>query len=150
MLTFGFSEIKKKGLTMRDCGKIRSFNVTMSLLFCALGTGIISCSSSVKVDGFDQAEWKADTSACQNKRIELVDKLVNNKQALISYKDEKIMDYLGKPDNTIFFARGKKTLIYYFTPSKNCASKLPSDTSKSIRIDIDALGRAELVYILNQ
>ncbi len=136
---------------MRDCGKIRGLNMRLGLLSVVLGMGLASCSSSVTVEGFDAMLWKTDTSACSNQRIALVDQLVNNKKAILSYKDEKIMDYLGKPDNTIFFARGKKTLIYYFTPSKNCpASVSIGSDPKSLRIDINALGRAELVYVLNQ
>lgn len=136
---------------MRDCGKIRALNMRLGLLSVLLGMGLASCSSSVQVDGFNAILWKTDTSACKNQRMTLVDQLINNKKAILSYKDEKIMDYLGKPDNTIFFARGKKTLIYSITPSKHCpASTRNENNPKSLRIDINALGRAELVYVLNQ
>lgn len=151
MLTFGYSEIKKKGITMRGCGKIRGYNIVLGLILTVLSIGSISsCSSSVHVEGFDSNLWKQDTSACKNERIHLVDKLLSHKNILIKSKDEHITAYLGKPDNTIYFARGKKTLIYSILPSSKCPLVLRSTTPKSFRIDIDALGRAELVYVLNQ
>ena len=135
---------------MSVCGKIRGLNSFLAFAFVLSGSIISSCSSKVKVEGFDNNAWKQDTSACNNTRIQLVDKLINNKQSLVSHKDERIMDYLGKPDNTVFFARGKKTLIYSIVPKKSCPSFVNGTSPKSFRIDIDALGRAELVYILNQ
>jgi hypothetical protein len=150
MLTFGCSEIKKKGGTMSRCGKISGIKSTLVLVLAVVGSGLSSCSSPVEVEGFDAVAWKKDTSACDNKRMKLVSKLINNKAAILSHKDELIMDYLGKPDNRIYFARGKKTLIYYITPSRDCPTADRTNPTKSMRIDIDALGRAELMYILNQ
>jgi hypothetical protein len=150
MLTFEFSEINKKGRTMGGCGKIRRLKSALALACLSTAMGLGACSSPVKVDGFDDELWKKDTSACGNRRIQLVDKLINNKGAILSHKDEHIMDYLGKPDHRIYFARGKKTLIYYITPSRDCPTADRNHPPKSMRIDIDALGRAELMYVLNQ
>ena len=135
---------------MRGCGKIRVLQFAICLILFVVALELMSCSSSVKIENFDAKQWKADTNACQNSRIKLYNSILNNKKSIISCKDERIMDYLGKPDNTIFFARGKKTLIYSIHPNRDCPNFNATSTPKSLRIDIDGLGRAELIYLLNQ
>jgi hypothetical protein len=135
---------------MSGCGKIRADKFVLGLLALGMAVVLGSCSSPVNIESFDEKVWKSDTNACKNARTLLLGTILNNKKAIISFKDEKIMDYLGKPDNTIYFARGKKTLIYSINPNRACPNFVLGSTPKSLRIDIDGLGRAELVYVLNQ
>jgi hypothetical protein len=136
---------------MSGCGKITGISpkalVLMSLL---VGLGLASCSSPVKVQGFDHEAWQSDTNACRLKRSTLVEVLLLHKEEFMNKKDEQLMLYMGKPDKNLFFARGKKTFIYQVDPGSGCENRVLVKNVRSLRFDVNALGRIELVYMIAQ
>ncbi|MDB5274678.1 MAG: hypothetical protein JWO58_3045 [Chitinophagaceae bacterium] len=135
---------------MSSCGKITGISLKVLVPTALALLTFYSCSSPVKVEGFDPEGWKADTNACLMKRTNLIDPLLKNKAAFINKKDDQLMKYLGKPDRTLFFSRGKKTLIYQVDPGKGCENRVLIKNTRSIRFDVDALGRVDLVYQISQ
>ena len=122
----------------------------MLIITVLLGLGLASCSAPVKVEGFDHETWKADTNACHSKRTALVDVLLQHKEEFMNKKDEQLMKYIGKPDKSMFFSRGRKTFIYQVDPGKECENRLLLKNVRSLRFDVNALGRIELVYMIAQ
>ena len=135
---------------MSGCGKIRGISSKMLILNILLGLGLASCSAPVKVEGFDNESWRADTNACRLKRTALVNVLLQHKEEFMNKKDEQLMKYMGKPDKSLFFSRGKKTFIYQVDPGNDCENRLLVKNVRSLRFDVNALGRIELVYMIAQ
>lgn len=135
---------------MSGCGKITGISSKMLVLNALLAIGLVSCSAPVKVQGFDHESWVADTNACHQKRSALVNTLLENKEEFMNKKDEQLMKYIGKPDKSLFFARGKKTFIYQVDPGSDCENRVLVKNVRSLRFDINALGRIELVYMIAQ
>lgn len=135
---------------MSGCGKITGISSKMLILTFLVGLGLASCSAPVKVEGFDNESWKTDTNACHLKRTALVDLLLQNKEEFMNKKDEQLMKYIGKPDKSLFFSRGKKTFIYQVDPGSDCENRVLVKNVRSLRFDVNALGRIELVYMIAQ
>ena len=135
---------------MSGCGKITRISSKILILNTLLAIGLASCSAPVKIEGFDDQSWVADTNACHQKRQELVNTLLEHKDEFMNKKDEQLMKYMGKPDKSLFFARGKKTFIYQVDPGSNCENRVLVKNVRSLRFDINALGRIELVYMIAQ
>ena len=135
---------------MSGCGKITGISSKMLVLNILIIIGFTSCSKPVKVEGFDHESWQADTNACHLKRPALVNDLLQHKEEFMNKKDEQLMKYMGKPDKSIFFARGKKTFIYQVDPGNGCENRVLVKNVRSLRFDINALGRIELVYMIAQ
>ena len=133
---------------MSGCGKITRISSKILVLSSLIGLGLTSCSSPVKVEGFDHESWQADTNACHLKRATLVEDLLQHKEEFMNKKDEQLMKYIGKPDKSLFFARGKKTFIYQVDPGSGCENRVLVKNVRSLRFDINALGRIELVYMI--
>jgi hypothetical protein len=135
---------------MSGCGKITGISAKVLVLNIMVALVFASCSSPVKVEGFDHETWIADTNACHLKRPALVNDLLTHKEAFMNKKDDQLMKYMGKPDKSIFFARGKKTFIYQVDPSNECENRVLAKNMRTLRFDINALGRIELVYMIAQ
>lgn len=135
---------------MSSCGKITGISLKVLIMTALIGIGCSSCSSPVKVEGFDNKSWIADTNACHLKRTTLVNVLLQHKEEFMNKKDEQLMKYIGKPDKSLFFSRGKKTFIYQVDPGSGCENRVLMKNVRSIRFDVNALGRIELVYMIAQ
>jgi len=77
-------------------------------------------------------------------------KSLADKEDFMNKKDEQLMLYIGKPDKSLFFSRGKKTFIYQVDPGNDCENRVLVKNVRSLRFDINALGRIELVYMIAQ
>ncbi|MDF2456277.1 MAG: hypothetical protein K0R51_2270 [Cytophagaceae bacterium] len=135
---------------MSGCGKITETSVKLLVITALATMGLVSCSAPVKVEGFDHESWIADTNACHSKRAVLVDVLLQHKEEFMNKKDEQLMKYIGKPDKSLFFSRGKKTFIYQVDAGKECENRVLLKNVRSLRFDVNALGRIELVYMIAQ
>ncbi|HSZ72814.1 MAG TPA: hypothetical protein VK750_09055 [Cytophagaceae bacterium] len=135
---------------MSSCGKITEVHLKILIPIALTLVYLCSCSSPVKVEGFDHESWKADTNACQMTRANLVNTLLQHKDVFINKKDDQLTKYIGQPDKTLFFSRGKKTFIYQVDPGKNCENRFLVKNVRTVRFDIDALGRIDLVYMISQ
>jgi len=135
---------------MSSCGKITGISTKLLVMTGLSLLGLASCSSPVKVEGFDHESWIADTNACHQKRAALVDVILKHKDEFMNKKDEQLMKYIGKPDKSMFFSRGKKTFIYQVDPGSGCENRMLVKNVRSLRFDVNALGRIELVYMIAQ
>ena len=135
---------------MSSCGKITGISAKLLVMTSLSLLGLASCSSPVKVEGFDNESWIADTNACHQKRTALVDVILQHKEEFMNKKDEQLMKYIGKPDKSMFFSRGKKTFIYQVDPGSGCENRMLVKNVRSLRFDVNALGRIELVYMIAQ
>src|SRR5690606_680922 len=109
---------------MSTCGKITGIRTKILIINALLVGMLASCSAPVKVEGFDRNSWIADTNACHQIRPTLVNTLLENKDEFMNKKDEQLMRFIGKPDKSLFFARGKKTFIYQVDPGTNCENRV--------------------------
>jgi hypothetical protein len=135
---------------MSSCGKITGISTKLLIPTTLVWIALVSCSSPIKIEGFNDEGWRSDTNACYMKRTNWVALLLQQKEAFTNKKEEELTKYIGKPDKTLFFARGKKTLIYQVDPGKNCENRVLVKNPRTVRFDINALGRVELVYQIAQ
>jgi hypothetical protein len=129
---------------MNTCGKFK----TCLIALCTSTLFLSACTKDISIPNFDTKLWKSDLLGCKNLRSAPLEILLEEKEQLFNQKNEYIIQLLGEPDKTIYFERARKTIVYYVSPGEKCATH--SGTIKSLRIDINALGRVELVYVISQ
>lgn len=97
-----------------------------------------------KIEGFDQAAWISDVNGCKGERSKNVEALLASKEALVGLPDSPLLELLGNPDIAEFYARGKKTLIYYLEPGKECGK---AGRVNAFMVEMDGLSRAQRIFV---
>jgi hypothetical protein len=100
------------------------------------------------IAGFDAYVWKQDKAGCGSERSQMVDTLMVQRDKLLQLSESELMRLLGNPDARELYERNQKFLIYLLEPNARCTS--PEDapvTAKALHIRLNAIGRANEVYI---
>lgn len=80
----------------------------------------IACTDLPKLENIDLKKWKDDKNACMKYRIEVVDKLMSQKDKLKGLSQNEVIELLGTADKHQLYERSQKFFIYYLEPNKNC------------------------------
>ena len=82
---------------------------------------LISCETTPpKIDNLDYEKWELDKFGCSGERMKMVRLLVENKEEFFRYRQNQIIDILGKPDNLTLYERGQTIYFYYIKYHPNC------------------------------
>jgi hypothetical protein len=121
-------------------------NAHYTLLGVVLLIFLNSCGPSIELPAsFNQEVWKEDRNGCRSERIEMAEDIKNIGDQFIGLREHEIIKYFGKPDKEALKRRMNKTYIYYLHPSERCDSL--SESSSSLRIEFESLGRVRLVTL---
>lgn len=83
-------------------------------------TLLSSCYSTVDIEGFDEAAFRADFRGCHGIRANMKDTLFAVDQHFKRLTQEEIYETLGKPDRQELASRSQKYYVYYIEPAPSC------------------------------
>jgi hypothetical protein len=104
-----------------------------------------SCSKVPTLKDFDMESWKSDKNGCNKKRIELADKLISQKDKLLSLDEMEMVRAIGKPDRHEIYKRSEKFFYYSIDPASACA--LPTHQSRTLVVRFNAVGLAKEISV---
>ena len=127
---------------------MRRFLIKTCLSLCIL----ISCkTSSPEVSGLVYKKWEADKFGCKGYRMQMVGLINSNKEMFLRYRQNQIIEILGKPDNLTLYERGQTFYYYYIRYHQRCTDvpyRAEEETMK-LEIRFDALNRSKELYVYN-
>ncbi|MCU0431173.1 MAG: hypothetical protein MUF42_14510 [Cytophagaceae bacterium] len=103
-----------------------------------------ACQSGPMIPGFDSEKWINDTKGCQGLRKEMAVGIINQKDKIKKYKYEQLLVFLGRPDLVDRYNRGKKNIVYFIEPGKQCEENSSYKAEKLV-LEIGPLGEVMLV-----
>ena len=101
------------------------------------------------IDGFNKDKWVADEYGCKNQRIKYLQILKDNKETILSLKQNEVKDLLGNPDEHELYERTRKFFYYYLEPSTKCDSTL-TDTPRILQLRFNALDLCNEIFVKNE
>ena len=120
------------------------------LLFGLLVALISACGSEeISIEGFNEQEWKQDNYGCQVKRIEQLELIKLNSDALLSRTQNDIKDFLGSPDEHELYERTRKFFYYYLESSDKC-DETDTNLPRILQIRFSARGISNEVFVKNE
>lgn len=103
----------------------------------------------INIENFDQEAWKEDQFGCNNKRQDLYQTLLNNKEELLGLNNREIIDFLGKPDKTELYTRNQKFFHYYITPGNECDKGGKPEDPSLLSFRFNATGFVNEITLFN-
>ena len=96
-------------------------------------------------------KWELDKFGCSGERMKMVRLLVENKEEFFRYRQNQIIDILGKPDNLTLYERGQTIYFYYIKYHPNCPNVPYRAEEERIKLELrfDALNRSKELYVYN-
>jgi len=113
---------------------------------------ITSCETNPPdIAGLDFEKWELDKFGCLGDRMEMVRLLIENKEDFFRYRQNQIIDILGKPDNLTLYERGQTIYFYYIKYHPNCSDIPYRAEEERVKLEIrfDALNRSKELYVYN-
>ena len=113
---------------------------------------LTSCkTASPNIDDLDYEKWALDKFGCSGERMKMVRLLVENKEEFFRYRQNQIIDILGKPDNLTLYERGQTIYFYYIKYHPNCPNVPYRAEEERINLELrfDALNRSKELYVYN-
>lgn len=107
---------------------------------------LAACEKEKRLENFDNQLWKNDPKGCLGFRAKLADGLLRQRNTLMGWTDDQVVELLGKPDRTDLHTRGQKYFVYYTEAGRQC-SDLYSTTGKPLKIRFSALNLVNEVYL---
>ena len=127
---------------------MKRFLKKIALSLCIL----TSCKTTApKIDNLDYEKWELDKFGCSGERLKMVRLLVENKEEFFRYRQNQIIDILGKPDNLTLYERGQTIYFYYIKYHPNCPNVPYRAEEERIKLELrfDALNRSKELYVYN-
>ena len=123
------------------------------LLKTLLSFSILTSCETIKpsVEGLDYKKWELDKFGCNGERVKMVRLIIENKEKFFRYRQNQIIDMLGKPDNLTLYERGQTIYFYYIMYHPNC-SEIPyraEEERVKLEIRFDALNRSKEIFVYN-
>ena len=94
---------------------------------------------SIVIENFDNTAWQQDPFGCKGHRADQAHFIMSNKEKLLGISDNKLIDFLGKPDSTRLHARNQKFLYYEIDGAKECNNEKENTTTLVIRLNATSL-----------
>ncbi|CAN5359108.1 hypothetical protein BH23BAC1_BH23BAC1_50960 [soil metagenome] len=110
---------------------------------------ISGCRERISIEGFNEAIWKSDLMGCNGARENLISILSQEKDELMGLSENRILQFLGKPDFQELYERNQKFYYYYFIPGPQCQTGNPGTNEGTLQIRFTALGFANEIVINN-
>ena len=120
--------------------------IALSLLF------VTSCNTPrPDIGGLDYKKWELDKFGCNGDRMKMVRLITENKEKFFRYRQNQIIDILGKPDNLTLYERGQTIYFYYIMFHPNCSEVPYRAEEERVKLEIrfDALNRSKEIFVYN-
>ncbi|MCU0449938.1 MAG: hypothetical protein MUC97_08875 [Bernardetiaceae bacterium] len=116
--------------------------IRLACICCFLG-GLVACGGPTTVAGFDQAAWQADRNGCQGQRAALLEALQTKvkPQMVGHWREDEVLDVLGRPDRIEMATRGQKFFNYFIDPGQQCPQATGPSLGRWVQVRYDALGQ---------
>jgi hypothetical protein len=103
------------------------------------------------IPGIDYKKWELDKYGCNGERMKMVRLLIENKEKFFRYRQNQIIDILGKPDNLTLYKRGQTIYFYYIKYHPNCPEIAYRAEEEMVKLELrfDALNRSKELYVYN-
>lgn len=102
---------------------------------------LTACGHSLPtMEGFDDAAWRSDPYACQNKRAAQLPALNRYRDQLYGARIANIDNLLGRPDEEELSAQTEKTYYYYVEPGTQCEPSHRRSTANKLTLRFGPLG----------
>lgn len=103
------------------------------------------------IPGMDYKKWELDKYGCNGDRMKMVRLLIENKEKFFKYRQNQIIDILGKPDNLTLYKRGQTIYFYYIKYHPNCPEIPYRAEEEMVKLELrfDALNRSKELYVYN-
>ena len=103
------------------------------------------------IPGIDYKKWELDKYGCNGERMKMVRLLIENKEKFFRYRQNQIIDILGKPDNLTLYKRGQTIYFYYIKYHPNCPEIPYRAEEEMVKLELrfDALNRSKELYVYN-
>lgn len=113
--------------------------IVLSILLTACGKALPD------LVGINISEWENDKNGCNGSRKEVMEKMIAQKDQLLSLTEMDMTSLIGKPDQTELYKRSEKFYKYYFHNGPGC----PADSiqPKAMIIRFNAMGLAKEVVV---
>ena len=123
------------------------------LLKIALSLWILTSSETTRPDiaGLNYEKWELDKYGCEGDRMDMVRLVIENKDKFLRFRQNQIIDILGKPDNLTLYDRGQTIYFYYIMYHPNCPDVSYRAEEERVKLEIrfDALNRSKEVFVYN-
>ena len=117
-----------------------------SFLLFLFSFSLLSCHTSVDIENFDEAAFRADPNGCAGARADMKESLFVADKYLKGLTQEEIWATLGKPDRQELATRSQKYYVYYVDPAPEC-SEDSTDLPLTLFVRFSAMNRAsEIKY----
>jgi hypothetical protein len=103
------------------------------------------------VSGLDYEKWELDKFGCKGDRMQMVGLINSNKEMFLRYRQNQIIEILGKPDNLTLYERGQTFYYYYIRYHQRCTDVPYRAEEETVKLEIrfDALNRSKELYVYN-
>tara|TARA_B100000401_G_scaffold426987_1_gene358116 strand:- start:21 stop:407 length:387 start_codon:yes stop_codon:yes gene_type:complete len=113
---------------------------------------LTSCETAIpSIEGLDYKKWELDKFGCNGDRMKMVRLITENKEKFFRYRQNQIIDILGKPDNLTLYERGQTIYFYYIMFHPNCSEVPYRAEEERVKLEIrfDALNRSKEIFVYN-
>ena len=113
---------------------------------------LTSCETAIpRIEGLDYKKWELDKFGCNGDRMKMVRLITENKEKFFRYRQNQIIDILGKPDNLTLYERGQTIYFYYIMFHPNCSEVPYRAEEERVKLEIrfDALNRSKEIFVYN-
>ncbi len=109
---------------------------------------LVSCQTTVDIENFDEAAFRADPNGCLGARADMKESLFTADQYLKGLTQEEIWATLGKPDRQELATRSQKYYVYYVDPAPQCTGD-STNLPLTLFVRFSAMNRASEVKYEN-
>jgi hypothetical protein len=114
-----------------------------------VAVAVTSCQTDPYINSFDSVSWQNDLNGCSGHRLNQLELIMDDQEALLGWTEPKITGYLGSPDYLELYVRNQKFLIYFLEPTLDCG---PDGKENPLRmyVRMDALGQSNEISLRNR
>lgn len=95
-----------------------------------LSTLLLSCTPPSTFGSLDLDQWRKDKAGCDNKRIEMKDALLTEKDLLLGKSSNEIGKLFGSPDINQLGKRNQKMYIYFLEHGTQCGGTVQTSQAQ--------------------
>ena len=107
------------------------------------------CQTEPHINSFDSNSWQNDPNGCGGLRLNQLELIMDDQEALLGWTEPKITGYLGSPDYLELYVRNQKFLIYYLEPALDCGAD-GKENPLRMYVRMDAMGQSKEISLRNR
>jgi hypothetical protein len=122
-------------------------NSIIKVLFIAIFSIIMSCSSKFDTGSINIEDWKNDRYGCKGLRLKEVDELKRLRNTFLGKNNQALIKTFGRPDRVELVDKSQSYFYYFLEPSENCDEKIRKEQPMKITFRLNAISKVSEVTI---